>query len=117
MQNNHKLYPILGRIALDILPIPASSVPCERLFSAAKEIADNHRARLGQKKFEELQVMKSAWHNDIQDLATWNSAFVEEVDQLDEFQGLLDCDVWQSELDKLELEDPFGDDSEIYLAD
>ena len=117
MQNNHKLYPILGRIALDILPIPASSVPCERLFSAAKEIADNHRARLGQKKFEELQVMKSAWRNDIQDLTTWNSAFVEEVDQLDEFQGLLDCDVWQSELDKLELEDPFGDDSEIYLAD
>ena len=61
--------------------------------------------------------MKSAWRNDIQDLAAWNSAFVEEVDQLDEFQGLLDCDVWQSELDKLELEDPFGDDSEIYLVD
>ena len=61
--------------------------------------------------------MKSAWRKDIQDLAVWNSAFAEAVDQLDEFQGLLDCDVWQSKLDKLELDDPFGDDLEIYLVD
>ena len=28
-QNNHKLYLTIGHITLDILPIPASSVPCE----------------------------------------------------------------------------------------
>lgn len=99
IQNNHNLYPILGRIALDILPIPASSVPCERLFSAAKDIADDRRARLGPKKFEELQVMKSVWRNNVPDLAAWNSAFVEEVDDLDEFRELLDCDDWQIKFD------------------
>jgi hypothetical protein len=104
IQNNHNLYPTLGRIALDILPIPASSIPCERLFSAAKESADDRRARLGPKKFEELQVMKFVWRNNIPDLAAWNSAHVEEVDDLEEFRELLDCDDWQKNFDGLELE-------------
>ena len=97
-------------MALDILPIPASSIPCERLFSAAKEIADDRRARLGPKKFEELQVMKFAWRNNIPDLAAWNSAFVEEVDHLQEFRELLDCDDWQNKFDGLEHEHPFTED-------
>ena len=29
--------------------------------------------------------MKSVWRNNIPDLAAWNSAFVEEVDDLNEF--------------------------------
>lgn len=48
------------RIALDVLPCQASSVPCERLFSASKQTAENCRASLGAKRFEELQVMKFA---------------------------------------------------------
>ena len=110
-QNNHKLYPTLGRIALDILPIPASSVPCERLFSAAKEIADDRRSRLGPKTFEELQIMKFAWRNNIPDLAAWNSGFVEEVD-LDEFRELLWADNWQNAFDGNELDEAveFHDD-------
>ncbi|KAF8228069.1 hypothetical protein L208DRAFT_1293488, partial [Tricholoma matsutake] len=32
---------MLGWIVLDILPVPASSVPCEPLFSAAKEVEDD----------------------------------------------------------------------------
>ena len=55
---------------------------------AAKEIADDHRVHLGLKKFEELQIMKFAWHNNIPDLAAWNSSVVEEVD-LWEFEQLL----------------------------
>jgi hypothetical protein len=70
---------------------------------------------LGPKKFEELQVMKFAWRNNIPDLATWNSAFVEEVDQLDEFRGLLDCDNLQNNFDGLEHEGYFEDD--IYFVD
>ena len=98
-------------MALDILPIPASSVPCEHLFSAAKEIADNHHACLGPKKFEELQVMKFAWHNNIPDLTTWNSSLVEEVDDLEEFRELLNCDDWQNKFDGREHEHPFAEDS------
>jgi hypothetical protein len=29
--------------------------------------------------------MKFAWHNNIPDLAAWNSSLVEEVDDLEEF--------------------------------
>jgi hypothetical protein len=78
-------------MALDYLPCPALSVPCERLFSASKEIADDQRSRLGAKKFEELQIMKFVWRNNIPNLAAWNSAEVEEVDS-DEYQELLAAD-------------------------
>ena len=73
------MYPTLARIALDVLPIPASSVPCEWLFSVAKEIVDNQWAHLGSKKFKELQVMKFMWHNTIQDLDAWNSNEAEDI--------------------------------------
>ena len=46
-EDNHRIYPTLGRIALDFLPCQASSVPCERLFSASKQVATDHCARLG----------------------------------------------------------------------
>lgn len=84
---------------MDVLPIPASSVPCERLFSAAKEIADDRRARLGPKKFEELQLMKFAWRNNVSDLAAWNSSQIEEMD-LTEFTDLLEEDKWHNDFDR-----------------
>jgi hypothetical protein len=59
---------------------------------------------LGPKRFEELQLMKYAWRNNIPDLAAWNSAFVEEVDDLDEFRELLDSDDRQNKFDVLENE-------------
>ena len=87
---------------MDILPIPASSVPCERLFSAAKEIADDQRARLGPKKFEELQLTKFAWRNNVPDLAAWNSSQTEEVDigEFAEFTELFDEDKWLEDFDR-----------------
>jgi hypothetical protein len=39
-QDHAVLFPTLVRIALDILPCQASSVPCEHLFSASKQTAD-----------------------------------------------------------------------------
>lgn len=87
---------------MDVLPTPASSVPCERLFSAAKEIADDRRSRLGSKKFEELQVMKFAWRNNIPNLAAWNSNEVEDIDiAITDFTTLLSDDNWQAEFDGL----------------
>ena len=40
-QDNCQLYPTLTQIALNVLPCQASSVPCEQLFSAAKQVADD----------------------------------------------------------------------------
>jgi hypothetical protein len=52
------------------------------------------------KQFEELQIMKFTWQQDITDLAAWNSAQVKEVD-LDEYSELLEVDKqtaeWESQ--------------------
>jgi hypothetical protein len=99
LQDNAQLYPTLARIALDVLPCQASSVPCERLFSASKQTADTRRASLGAKRFEELQVMKFAWRNNVVDLAAWNSGQIEEVD-LDEYCEMLEADELANDFDK-----------------
>jgi hypothetical protein len=98
-QDHGHRYPTLRRIALDFLPCQASSVPCEHLFSGGGEIATKRRARLGAQRFEELQMMKFAWRNNIGDLAAWNSAQVEEVDELKEFEDFLLGDEEQGDWD------------------
>ncbi|KIO15652.1 hypothetical protein M407DRAFT_44887, partial [Tulasnella calospora MUT 4182] len=37
-------FPYLSSVALDVLPIQASSVPCERMFSSAKETTMHRHA-------------------------------------------------------------------------
>jgi uncharacterized Zn finger protein len=81
------LYPTLARIALDILPCQASSVPCERAFSSSKLTATDRRARLKAEVFEELQMLKAAWRTDVVDLSQINSDVVEEVLD-DEFEDM-----------------------------
>lgn len=95
------MYPTLTHIALDVLPCQALSVPYEHLFSASKQTADDHRASLGVKQFEELQIMKFTWHQNIVDLAAWNSGQVEEI-ELEEYSELLEAEEqaveWDSQL-------------------
>ncbi|KIK81224.1 hypothetical protein PAXRUDRAFT_90310, partial [Paxillus rubicundulus Ve08.2h10] len=81
-------FPTLACMARDICAIPASSVPCERLFSASAEIATDQQSHLDAEKFEELQVLKSAWQDSVMDFAAANSAHIDEV-RLEEFQELL----------------------------
>jgi hAT family C-terminal dimerisation region len=102
LQDNAQLYPTLARIALDVLPCQASSVPYEWLFSTSKQTADTQRASLGAKRFEELQIMKFAWRNNIVDLAAWNSGQIE-VD-LDEYSEMLEADELVNDFDKPEDE-------------
>ena len=96
-ENGHR-YPTLCQIAIDFLACQASSVPCKRLFSGGGEIATKRRARLGAIRFEELQIMKFTWRNNIGDLAAWNSAEVE-VDKK-EYHDLLVADGEQEAWDK-----------------
>jgi hAT family C-terminal dimerisation region len=90
----------MRRIALDYLPCQASSVPCERLFSGGGEVATKRRAQLGADRFEELQVMKFAWRNNVDDWAAWNSATVEEVDEMKEYEDLVAADEEQQAWDR-----------------
>ena len=79
-----KVYPTLARVALDVLPMQASSVPCERIFSAAKLIATDCRARLSPTVFEELQVLKFAWRGRLSDFAALNTEEIEEIEDIDD---------------------------------
>ena len=56
--------------------------------SAAKEISTERRACLGAERFEELQIMKFAWRDNIPNLAQLNSENVEQVD-FEEYEDLL----------------------------
>lgn len=99
LQRHAYRYPTVARIALDILPAMASSVPAERLFSSGGETADNQRSRLGPIRFEEAQVMKWHWRQGAVDYSKAKQQAVEHVD-LSEFEGLLQRDEEDADLDK-----------------
>jgi hypothetical protein len=54
---------------------------------------------LGAKRFEELQLMKFAWRQNIPDLAAWNSGLVEKVN-LDMYRDMLAIDEMEDILDE-----------------
>lgn len=54
-------YPRIFRVAMDILPVQASSVACERVFSSGKETMTPRRNRISSDLMEELQIMKYAF--------------------------------------------------------
>jgi hypothetical protein len=49
---------------MDILPIQASAVPCERVFSSAKETTTLRRSLLGANTMEALQMLKFSLRKD-----------------------------------------------------
>jgi hypothetical protein len=60
---------------------------------------------LGAERFEELQLMKFAWRNRIDDLALYNSEQVEEInDGIKEYQDFLAADRELEEWDDTEHE-------------
>jgi hypothetical protein len=60
------------------------------VFSSSKLTATDRRARLKAEVFEQLQVVKAAWREQIIDLAKLNSEEMEEV--TDEFEELFFAD-------------------------
>jgi hypothetical protein len=103
-EDHAHIYPTLARIALDVLPSQASSVPCERLFSGTKQVATDRRAHLGPVVFEELTIMKSTWGPELCNVAAWNAMQVEEVGEegagIFDFKEMLVDDVDREEWDK-----------------
>ncbi|XP_049300633.1 E3 SUMO-protein ligase ZBED1-like [Anopheles funestus] len=57
------IYPTLSYFAKQYLSIPASSVPCERIFSKAGNILTEKRNRLTSKKLKEIIFIKQNYHN------------------------------------------------------
>ena len=57
-KENRLRYPTIFAHAMDILPIQGSSVPCERVFSSAKETMTDHRNHISPELMEGLQMLK-----------------------------------------------------------
>jgi hAT family C-terminal dimerisation region len=64
IQINRSEFPTLFAIALDYLPIQASAVPCERVFSSAKETDTLKRNRIHPMLMEVLQTLKFSLKKD-----------------------------------------------------
>ena len=59
-QASKKTFPTLFKIAMDYLPIQASSVPSERVFSSSTETDTKKRNRIHPILMEALQMLKFA---------------------------------------------------------
>jgi hAT family C-terminal dimerisation region len=81
LQENQGKWPTLFKLAMDLLAIQGTSVPCEHVFSASKETARARRNRLGPKIMEALQVLKFHSKQDIN-----FTQGLKEVDQVAELE-------------------------------
>ena len=52
-------------VALDLLPVQASAVPCERVFSSSKETDTDRRSKLDPVMMETLQILKYSLHEEL----------------------------------------------------
>lgn len=57
-------FPMLSRVALGILSIPASSASSERVFSTAGRILEKRRNRLSDKSVDALLFLHSQYNNE-----------------------------------------------------
>ncbi|CAE6365245.1 unnamed protein product [Rhizoctonia solani] len=59
---HRRVFPLLYQVAMDILPVQASSVSSERAFSSAKLTCTREQNRISVEHMEELQVLKHSLH-------------------------------------------------------
>jgi hypothetical protein len=87
LQHNRTAFPTLYRMALDVLPIQGSAVPCERVFSSAKLTVTPQRNKIGADMMEFLQMLKYTWKKDSfsNSLYTWE----EELEILEQESAMI----------------------------
>lgn len=91
---------ILACITMDVCTVPASSVPCEHIFSGGGQTATDRHSQLGAKWFEQLQILKFWWWSSVID----RIAAVTDKVLLDEYVELLQLDTVMSEDDCNEVD-------------
>ena len=71
---------------MDVLPIQASSVPCERVFSSAKETMTDRRNRINPDLMQELQILKFAFNHSMS--FTAGTSREEELEMLNQMEEI-----------------------------
>lgn len=61
-RTHRESYPVLSRLAFDLLSVPAMSSECERVFSKAGRVATDDRNRITAATLQEGECLKS-WHS------------------------------------------------------
>lgn len=90
-QMSEKIHPTLFAIALDYLPIQASAVPCERVFSSSAETDTKRRNRIHPVLMEALQMLKFSLKQQRLDfMEGWAVTEDELVDDVDDAADLLE---------------------------
>ncbi|KII83438.1 hypothetical protein PLICRDRAFT_119379 [Plicaturopsis crispa FD-325 SS-3] len=72
-------FPLLYRVALDVMPVQAFAVPCERVFSSSKGTDTDQRTKLSPVMMEVLQVLKYMFWEERLD---FSDAWVTKEDEL-----------------------------------
>jgi hypothetical protein len=102
----------LFKLAMDIIPIQASSVPCERVFSSGKETMASRRRRISPKLMEELQILKFSIRRANPLNFTEGLKWKDEVRELEKIGRSLppeDAEEYQRELEEGEGDSDLGD--------
>jgi hypothetical protein len=60
---NESTYPTLALMARDYLAAQATSVACERIFSAGRDLITPTRCRLSQERVSRMMLLKHWWKN------------------------------------------------------
>lgn len=90
VQANRKTYPILFSMAMDYLPIQASAVPCERIFSSSAETDTKKRNRITPILMEALQMLK--YHYKKHRLDFSHETALNQWEVMDDPEGPLDAE-------------------------
>jgi len=103
---NETTFPMLFRIAMDYLPIQATSVPSERIFSLSSETDTKKRNCIHPILMEALQMLKCGLKNNRLDFTrglqtSENMLYEDEPDVTDLLSGLLKGSNIEAVMDKI----------------
>lgn len=83
-QENRLRYPTIFMLAMDVLAIQGSAVPCERVFSSGKETMSACRSRIKYDLMEALQMLKFSLKHGQELNFTEGSGRLAELQELEE---------------------------------
>jgi hypothetical protein len=95
-QENQHRYPTIFMLAMDVLAIQGSAVPCERVFSSGKETMSARRSRIKYDLMEALQMLKFSLNNNHELNFTAGSgrqAELQELEELDRMNSIVPEDL------------------------